>query len=662
MYSSTRLLKCLLLIASFISFKISCLYAQSENVTSKEFNLLSSSHPYTSLAGDILSKADWHPFPTYQEREAWQQIPEEIKQMYIQEAAADLAEPWEVLPASVFLEFANEGNRSRYQSLRDHRRSTLRTWVLAECLEGKGRFTEAIVNGIWAICEESYWGVPAHLYLQAKGYGLPDVEEPTVDLFAAETSSLLAWTDYLLGDALDEVSLMVRPRIYHEINRRILEPLQSRDDFWWMGFARDRLVNNWNPWIISNWLTSVLLVEEDPKRRARHTHKALRSLDNFLNHYPADGGCDEGPGYWNRAGASVFDCLELLRSSSDGAIDFYDEPLIQKMGSYIYKVYIDDPYYVNFADASAKINLDGSLTYQYGKQIDDEMMMQLGAAQVQKINIAQEPLTEDRNLFRHLSTLFSYQEIAQYEGKFPYVRDAWFPDLQVMVARSEANTPKGFYLAAKGGHNAESHNHNDVGNFILYLDGEPAIIDIGVEEYTKKTFSDDRYSIWTMQSAYHNVPTINGVMQHNGRQFMAQHVQYETDETQASFELNMAMAYPAEAQVNYWQRSLQLNRNNGLVLTDNFQVKEINGAFFQTLMTAYTVAKNQPGKLSLKSRTSSATLQIQYDATRFKLETEEIDIKDERLKRTWTHPLIRLKFMAIDPQVEGTWVFKMMRG
>ncbi|MBQ8969943.1 MAG: heparinase II/III family protein, partial [Lachnospiraceae bacterium] len=46
--------------------------------------------------------------------------------------------------------------------------------------------------------------------------------------------------------------------------------------------------------------------------------------------------------------------------------------------------------------------------------------------------------------------------------------------------------------------------HNDVGSFTLYKEGKPFLIDLGVETYTKKTFSEDRYEIWTMQSAYHN--------------------------------------------------------------------------------------------------------------------------------------------------------------
>src|SRR5437868_14155296 len=71
-----------------------------------------------------------------------------------------------------------------------------------------------------------------------------------------------------------------------------------------------------------------------------------------------------------------------------------------------------------------------------------------------------------------------------------------------MAARSVPNSAQGLYVAAWGGHNAQSHNHNDVGNFIVYGDGKPVLIDVGVETYSAKTFSPQRYEIWTMQSAY----------------------------------------------------------------------------------------------------------------------------------------------------------------
>ncbi len=126
--------------------------------------------------------------------------------------------------------------------------------------------------------------------------------------------------------------------------------------------------------------------------------------------------------------------------------------------------------------------------------------------------------------------IFSAAEIAQAEAYAPQPRDTWLPVIEVMAARDQAGSAHGWYVAAKGGHNNESHNHNDIGEFVVYRDGLPLLIDAGVETYSRKTFSPQRYEIWTMQSAYHNLPTIDGVQQAPGEQFAARDVLYQASD------------------------------------------------------------------------------------------------------------------------------------
>ena len=151
---------------------------------------------------------------------------------------------------------------------------------MAECVEAKGRFADEIANGVWLICEESFWGVPAHLSAQRAGVGLPDVAEPIVELFAGETASLLAWTAYLTGPRLTAVSKLIPERIRLEIDRRILSPCLTRDDFGWMGFTGKPL-NNWTPWICSNWITAALLTEFDETRRQAAVSKSAALARQF---------------------------------------------------------------------------------------------------------------------------------------------------------------------------------------------------------------------------------------------------------------------------------------------------------------------------------------------------------------------------------------------
>ena len=103
------------------------------------------------------------------------------------------------------------------------------------------------------------------------------------------------------------------------------------------------------------------------------------------------------------------------------------------------------------------------------------------------------------------------------------------------------------YVAAQAASNGRSHAHNDSGSFILFHNGNPIFIDVGPEAYTAKTFSKDRYSLWTMQSAFHNLPTIGDVMQHDGTTYRAGDLDYSSDDARATFRANLAPAYPPEA-------------------------------------------------------------------------------------------------------------------
>lgn len=612
-------------------------------------SMLSRSYPVSELQRILTSQSDFHPFPRWSERSAWNSLAEPLRKFLIERGENYLNYQWPALPATLFLEFARTGNRENFQRQAFARRDALCHLVLAECTEGRRRFLDDIVNGIWAICEESYWGVPAHVGMQRQGVGLPDIAEPTVDLFVSETGALLAWTYYLLGEELDRVSPLINQRILAEINQRLLTPCRERQDFWWMGFIPGLTINNWNPWINSNWLAAVLLTEKNPGRRIQAVEKIMRSLDVFIDSYPDDGGCDEGPNYWGRAAASLFDCLELFYLSSNGKINLYNQPLIKEMARFIYRVHIAYDYYVNFADAAAIVYPEADLIYRFGKRIGDQIMQDFAGYLVSRRGELRRLLTS--SIGRQLAAIFNYDSLLAANATAPLLRDVWLPGHQVMIARSLAGSTAGLYVAAQAGHNAESHNHNDVGNFIVYMNGVPMIIDVGVESYTCKTFSAQRYEIWTMQSAYHNLPSINGIMQKDGRQYAARDVLYSSNDSYAQLKMDIASAYPTEAGINYWVRTIRLNRSQDITITDDFDLKLASDNIQFTLMTAARPELLASGQIKLNHSIdqSSAQLHLSFDADKFKADFEIIPIKDDNLKRVWGQQIYRILLKNIVP-------------
>jgi hypothetical protein len=617
-------------------------------------------YPQEKVAKVLVPREQWRPWPRWEDRKAWEGLSEPVRKDLVANGEKYLHYDWPDLPATLFLEYAREGNRSRYEHEHFARRTALTNLVIAECVEGKGRFLDDIANGVWAICEESFWGVPAHIGAQKAGSGLADPGEFVVDLFAAETGESLAWTSYLLGEQLDGVSPMIGKRISYEIDRRILTPCLEREDFGWMGFSGGR-VNNWNPWCNSNWLACTLLIEPDENRRIAAVAKILRSLDHFFDAYDDDGGCDEGPGYWSRAGGSLFDCLELLRSATNGAIDVYGRPLVKEIGRYIYRVHIAGDYFVNFADASAKAGPPGELVYRYGKRIGDDKLAAFGAYMFARHRDEGFADGGGYTVGRYLPEIFNAAEVGAAQARPALVRDVWLDGIQVMTARCNEGTADGFFVAAKGGHNAESHNHNDVGNFIVYRDGRPILIDVGVETYSRKTFSSRRYEIWTMQSAYHNLPTINGVMQSPGREFAARDVSYEADDDHAQLRLDLAGAYPKEANLKSWIRTVRLNRGKDVVVTEDYTLEQPAGEITLSLMTPCKVQTQEQGRLLLETADASeprVAVRVLYDGAGLKAVAETIPVEDGHLRSVWPGQLTRILLKAGQPALHDTWTLR----
>jgi len=621
----------------------------------------------------------WHPYPNLADTTGLYRIPFSVQQAYIHAAEKLLPVSWNPLPATLFMEFSENGNRSHYEAVSFQRREQLATLVLAELFERKGRFINDIINGIWAICEESFWGVPAHMYLQGNPHELPDVAHPVIDLFAAETAQELAWTYYLLKPALDRVSPLICKRIAYETTRRIFIPYLQHDDWGYLGFRwrahpqTTERVNNWNPWINSNVLAASLVLADD-SIRARVIYKTMQSIDNFAMPYPADGGCDEGPEYWDRAAGALLDELQLLNNASHGKINALHQPLLHQMGRYICKMYIRYPYFMNYGDADAIYHPDPALVYRFGKYTDDSLMMQFAAYLAAQEHFGTSVLPYRFGVLnRALMALSVLSDLAKVNPSQPLFRDVWLPDLQIMIARSDSGSVRNFYLAAQAGNNGKSHNHNDVGNFIVYFDGNPVLVDAGAQTYTAATFSNQRYQIWNNQSSYHNLPEINGVMQQAGKQFRATDVQYQPDAEKAAISMDLTHAYPDSAGIITWKRRVVLIRNQAIALQDDYDLriwkKPLAEHFLtplqpfirnrQEVILADTLHHRQ-FLLHLVSGNLMPYIDTVYisDGDVVQLPSGET-IRNGRMYRIWGDHLYRIRWMQTDQQTHGEISFRL---
>jgi hypothetical protein len=627
-------------------------------ITVSAQNLLSVKFTSDELGKIVISQSKWVPFPMLSDREGWSKADQQMLKAYYDDAQKYLTYQWPPIPATVTLMFKRTGNRTEFEAISFQKRRILGTLLLAEIYENKGRFLDQIIDGVWSICEESYWGVNSTVGQSHAGIGLPDVSDPYVDLFVAETGTYLSLVDYFLGSKLDSISPQVRKRIYFEMNTRFFDPAM-KNDFGYMGFnLKSGRPNNWNPWICSNWLCSALLLEKNENRRIEMVNRILKVLDNFLNPYPKDGGCDEGPSYWNVAAGSLFDNLQLLNMATNNSFQYvFSDEKVKNMGQYVYRTQISERYCLDFADAPPKLSPSGPMIWRYGKAIGDEKMQQMGAF----YKTASTGRLGSFQFFRTFFDLFQNQEFGDTKKALVFPREYWFPDLQVMVARDKEGSTNGFFVAAKGGHNAESHNHNDIGNFVVYYNGFPLLIDIGSGTYTAKTFNEHRYEIWSNSSDYHNLPTVNGITQSPGAKFKASNVAYSGNQAFAQLTLDISQAYPPSAGITKWQRTVRLNRGKNVDITDETQLLQ-PGKFFQSLMTCYPAEVASPGQLVIHfapANEKAIDFIIKYDPRQFVASVEKVELlapEDRGVQNNWGDNIRRIKLTAASVKASGKYI------
>lgn len=621
------------------------------HVVGQKQNLLSGRFSSEELSKILIPRVQWTPFPRPDDRTGWEKADSEMLKNYLKAAEGYLSYQWPSIPATKSLLIERTGNRSEYESISFEKRRVLGTLLIAEIYENKGRFLDQIIDGIWSICEESFWGASAHLPKDKEYSGLMDISQPFVELFSAETATYLAWVDYFLGDKLDAVSPQLRKRIYLETNKRIFEPLMNKPHGWMSANANGRRPNNWNPWICSNWINAALLLEKDEARRTAMVAKALNVLDQFVNPYPQDGGCDEGPGYWGAAAASLYDNISLLNLASHDAFRYvYADEKIRNMGRFIYRAQISPRYFLNFADADPQPRMAASMIYRFGKDIKDPDMMKFGAYYRDQ----DEGSVGGFHFFRTFFSLFLRKEFKSAPKALPLPQDVWFPDLQVMIARDKPGSTDGFFLAAKGGNNDESHNHNDIGNYIVYYDGFPLLIDVGRGTYTRKTFSDKRYDIWFNCSDFHNVPTINGKTQPPGAAFKATSVAYSKQNGLATVSMELAQCYPSAADINSCRRTVTLRRGKSVEVVDVFSMKNAS-ELTEHLMTCYTAEVGSRGELIIHYRPENRAAKdfvVKYDPSKLQPSVEKIRLvamEDKGVLEKWGDNIYRINFKAVKP-------------
>ncbi len=595
----------------------------------------------------LMKNQSWIPYPAYNDRAGWDALlGEKYKTALIREGEKLLNYEWLLVRATDYLEFERTGNRYVMQDRLNKNRSAINSLMFAELAEGKGRFIDQLINGVYLSCEITSWVYSAHLSRQSNHRSLPDFREQVIDLSAGGYGAMLSWVYYYFHESFDKVNPSISIYLRQTLQERILDAYMNNDSEWWLAFnwKPGIVINNWNPWCNSNVLQCFLLLENDLDKLTKGVWRTMQSVDKFINFVKEDGACEEGPSYWQHAAGKLYDYLQILFDGTAGKVSLFQEPMIRRMGEYISRSYIGNGWVANFADASAKGGGDAQLIYRYGRAVGSDEMMHF-AAYLMKGRRSSVQLGGDT--FRSFQTLLSCNELEKTVASHDVPPCTWYPETEFCYLTNK----EGWFLAAKGGFNNESHNHNDVGSFSLYVNTTPILIDAGVGTYTRQTFGKERYTIWTMQSNYHNLPVINGIPQSYGQQYKATDVICRPG--RRFFSANIAKAYPEEAAINRWIRSYSLG-DRQLTVTDNFSLKSGKIPNQINFLTWGKVGISVPGKVSIEAQGQKVVIDYPRNLS---VSLETIELKDIRLSRVWGGEIYRIVFKDKEIRTTGSYKF-----
>ncbi|MEJ5054990.1 heparinase II/III domain-containing protein [Sphingobacterium sp. MYb382] len=578
-------------------------------------------------------------------------LPDALKKQIITDANQANSFTWPALLASQYLGYKQQGNRVDYESPMNRRRAVLSQLVLGEMLERKGKYIPQIANGLWLTLEESTWVSPAHIGAQQVGIGLADPYDSYIDLGAARLAADLAAIYQALPKELDEYSPQLRRKIKYELDRRILVPYATRKDFWWMNYGT-ATINNWNIWINNNVLRTALLMMDGGKEQQQLVLKIMESADKFIDFYPEDGACEEGPSYWGHAAGELGAMLQLLGDVTNGGFDVSQDTKLDRMGQYILHMHIDSNRFVNFADAQAIEYPPVANVAVFGLLYHDDNLRDFANYLWDLRPILNTGNVQDALILaRNYAFIAAGKPVARQEAVLTY------PSLELVKWRANPSG-EGLTFVGIGGNNGVSHNHNDVGSFMLFADNRPVLIDVGVGTYTRQTFSAERYDIWNMQSQWHNLPLINGQMQAAGKQFKATSVSLPSASEKYAFSLDIAKAYPAAAEVDSWVRTFQfVPKDDALLLTEKYSLKQAQTE--QRFMYITAVEPEVKGDEVRIVYAKDCYVAITYDTKNLSLQIEPRVMDDPRLQKVWGDNIYRITFVEKSKKQKATYPFSM---
>lgn len=480
----------------------------------------------------------------------------------LQRAAEEALRELPALKDALYAQYATSGERLPFEKVYLERRRQLARAAIALLVRGSAASKVqrlSFVKKLESIFNEKSWAFPAHV-------SAPSGQDPNViDLFCAETANLM-------GESLAVFSTIIpaalRTKILDRLRRQVFERYCENDFFW------IHSTNNWNAVCHQGVLGAALTIEEDSTLLADMFTKATLHLPQFLRGFSADGGCSEGVQYWEYGFGHFAMLNQQLEFRTAGELSLFNaDSKVHAIAGYGCAMSFADGTPVNFSDCKPDARLWAFLPRYLADTLEHEGCDQLADLEYRRLWEIPICLDSQRaDLFHWLRLYLFAPDWMPDTGQADAIattlddarQDVAIASLGVWVVSGVDREGHLWEVAAKGGHNGEHHNHNDIGNFILKVDGFSFISELGMPEYCRDYFTPEhRYTFLAARSLGHSLPVINGQEQAEGAEYFGVVLHQDLEQDEVYYEIDITQSYPVSAECRRYIRRLCLSKSNG---------------------------------------------------------------------------------------------------
>lgn len=349
---------------------------------------------------------------------------------------------------------------------------------------------------------EDYWDVPTNPFDETGHVrGIGRDRRQSLDLCSCNAAFALCELAHILEGKIEPCLIRW---CRQESFERVLKPYMSLSPF--PHFETNP--NNWSGVCMGSIGSAAIYLISDSKTLAAVLMRVLESLSVHLSGYNPDGASPEGFGYWQLGFQYYLMFADLLKKRTGGRIDIMSDEKVQLIAAFGTDCCLGRNLKLPFGDA----NWLGIYDKAIGRYLGNIGIRIPNLDEIDSRICFESQFEHTPLMLRHL-----IWDMRPEKGMSNFPRSAVYESSEYYMGfYNNASDP--VYLLVKGGNNGESHNHNDVGTYVIIRNDDMLAADTAGGDYCRDYFNENRYTFFAARSAGHNFPIVDGIEQEgNGR-------------------------------------------------------------------------------------------------------------------------------------------------